>query len=143
MTQTTCNNKTHKAELKAYHHTLDIVNEGSEANGSHSHEVKYEDIESPYRCTRLVNYQATPKDISLPIVKTRGGEDGLLIEAAEAHCPEDWELAHRVPEVSGPHDAANNLCQWPTQEAISTEDSRTLLHSLYAAAALTPHICAG
>jgi hypothetical protein len=80
-------------------------------------------------------------DTSLPIVKTRGGEDKLL-EAAEVHFPNEMELAHRVPEESKPRDAANDIFQWTGQETMSEEDTRELLRSPYSAAAPTLHMLA-
>ena len=84
-----------------------------------------------------VIHQPIHMDTSLPIMKTRGGEDKLL-EATEVHFPNEMELTHRVPEESKPRDAANDIFQWPSQEAISSEDLSAFLHSPEPTAALTP-----
>ena len=85
-----------------------------------------------------VNHSPASEDTSLPIVKIRGDKDELPIEAAEALCPKDMELAHRVLEGPKPPEAAINLFQWRGQEAISSENSSVFLHSREPAAALTP-----
>ena len=91
-----------------------------------------------------INCRPAPNSIRLPIVKTREGEDELLVEAARVHersderFPKNSELMHRVPEDFRPPDAANVLQQWLGQEAISSEDSSIFLCSLESTVALAP-----
>ena len=135
--QTRYNNETYKVEIETHEcrRVLDDVNGGNEASGTRLHKVKNEDVKPLHSYAGPVTHQPAPMDTSPPIVKTQGGEDELL-EAAEVHCPKDWELARRVPEHSEPHDTAINLCQWPSQEPISNEDLSVFLHSLEPTAAL-------
>ena len=78
--------------------------------------------------------------LNIPIVKIWEGKDEPLVEAAEVRFPKEMKLTHRVLEESKPRDVANNIFQWASQEAISEEGLRVLLHSPYPAAALMPHI---
>ena len=91
-----------------------------------------------------INCRPAPNSIRLPIVKTREGEDELLVEAARVHersderFPKNSELMHRVPEDFRPPDVANVLHQWLGQEAISSEDSSIFLCSPESTVALAP-----
>ena len=89
-----------------------------------------------------VNHPPVSEDTSLPIVKIRGDKDELPIKAAEALCPKDMELVHRVLEGPKLPEAAINLCQWAGQEVIGGEDSRILLCPPCSAVAFTLHMSA-
>ena len=113
MLDKTINSNTYEVNTEAGHHTLDVLNEG---NGP------------------------APNNTSPPIAKTRGSDQGPLVETASIersneHFSGHKELMPRVPNKPKPPNKAD--VKWPSQ-GVSGEGLRVVLRPPEPTAALTP-----
>ncbi|KAF8673944.1 hypothetical protein AX14_005276 [Amanita brunnescens Koide BX004] len=140
----TVNGNTHEAEIEAYHHTLDVINEGNEMNRTHLLEVKDEAAKTPCSYAGCIIHQPATNNTGLPIMKTGEGDkethagENEIRERSNEHFSRVLKITPRIPDNAKTPKAADIQVQWPSQEATSNESMGELLRPPESTTAFTP-----